>query len=384
MRMKNSKIRAIDLFSGCGGVSIGLTQAGFNVSCAVEIDNDAVKTYRNYPLLKNVNVLERDISTLSGKEILDAGGIKRGEMYLLAGCPPCQNFSLQNRQNREKTEEEKKGLLLEFLRIIKEVYPPFILMENVPGIKTANKGKILNEFITRLKNDNCNKIDQQYNVVCDILNAADYGVPQTRKRFVLHAVRKDVFEIMKKIKIDISLPKQTHSRDGSNKLSKWITVWDKISDLPKIKAGQRYSDDKIKNHDCANLSPLNIQRIEWIRSHGGSRSSLPSKMVLNCHEKYQGHKDVYGVMDKNKPAPTLTGGCISYSKGRFGHPTQNRAISIREAARLQTFPDDFEFGNSITKAALQIGNAVPVRLVEVSGEQLLNTIEKIIDNKNRN
>lgn len=132
-------IKAIDLFSGCGGVSCGLTRAGFKVKAAVEIDSDAAKTYSAYPPLANVNVLVKDICTVSGKEILRAARIKPDELYLLAGCPPCQNFSMQNPNNKKKSKAERKKLLFEYLRIVKEIYPPFILMENVPGCVCQTK-----------------------------------------------------------------------------------------------------------------------------------------------------------------------------------------------------------------------------------------------------
>ena len=380
MSILPQKIKAIDLFSGCGGVSIGLTQAGFEVACAVEIDDAAVSAYENYPPLKNVHILHQDICDLSGKEILKAAGITRNEIYLLAGCPPCQRFSLQNRKNNsdENNIDEVKALLMQFKRIIKELYPPFILMENVPGIKSSFGGRILNEFIMDLENDSEDMPPQeQYYVVQRVLNAADYGVPQLRKRFVLHAVRKDVLRKLSKKNIEFGLPQPTHDKEGKNGLAPWITVWETIRDLPELEAGARYSDETIKNHDCANLSDLNKKRMRIIRANGGSRISLPPELVLTCHTTFGGHTDVYGIMNPNAPAPTITGGCLSYSKGRFGHPYQDRAISVREAARLQTFPDDYVFGNSLTKAALEIGNAVPIKLVKASGEELMKAIRHL-------
>lgn len=370
------KIKAIDLFSGCGGVSIGLMQAGFDVVSAVEIDKDAVDAYHSYPLLKNVNVLQKDICTLSGADILQAGGINPDELYLLAGCPPCQKFSMQNRINNsdESKIDEVKKLLMQYLRIIEELYPPFILMENVPGIRSSFGGSILNEFIERLEKGKTNP-KQKYFVKCDVVNAANYGVPQARKRFVLHAVRYDIYKILCANGVDWGLPKQTHSKLGQDGKQKWITVRTAFNGLPPIVAGQRYSDDTIKNHDCANLSYINIRRMQFIRANGGTRTSLPPDLVLNCHKKYSGHTDVYGIMNPDEPSPTITGGCLSYSKGRFGHPFEDRAISVREAARLQTFPDDYVFGASLTKAALQIGNAVPIKLVKASGTEILSAIK---------
>lgn len=243
-------------------------------------------------------------------------------------------------------------------------------MENVPGIKTAYNNAILDEFLARLK--------KKYMVVAGILNAADYGVPQIRKRFVLHAVRTDIHKILIDAGFEFELPKATHSGKESDGLLRWKTVREAIGDLPAIRAGETYpGDGVVHNHKCENLSPINIRRIQIIRQNGGSRSGLPEELVLDCHKKkdangntHSGHKDVYGIMDADKPSPTMTGGCLRYSKGRYGHYEQDRAISIREAARLQTFPDDFIFGDSLTSAALQIGNAVPIDLVRASGTTL--------------
>lgn len=371
------KFEAVDIFSGCGGVSCGLALAGFKVKAAVEIDRDAINTYQSYRPLSKVRVLHEDICSLSGKDILEAAGINREDIYLFAGCPPCQNFSRQNPENKYKPLEERKKLLFEFLRIIEEILPPFVLMENVPGIKTEYNKVILEEFLMRLK--------KRYVVIDDILNAADYGVPQIRKRYVLHAVRQDINDELVESGFNFELPKPTHARDGKGGLMPWRTVREAIGDLPAIRAGETYPDDgRIHNHKCANLSPKNIKRMQIIRQNGGSRTALPDELVLDCHKKkdshgnvFSGHKDVYGIMDADKPSPTMTGGCLCYSKGRYGHYEQDRAISIREAARLQTFPDDFIFSNSLTTAALQIGNAVPIDLVKASGSVIKQAIQII-------
>ena len=162
--------------------------------------------------------------------------------------------------------------------------------------------------------------------------------------------------------------------------------------MPVIDAGEEYGDDgKIHNHKCEGLSDTNLKRIRAIRKNGGSRSGLPEELVLDCHKKkdeegkaFSGHGDVYGIMDPDKPAPTITGGCLCYSKGRYGHYSQDRAISIREAARLQTFPDDFVFSNSLTDSALQIGNAVPIDLVKASGEIFKMAIRSIKTSRLKN
>lgn len=377
------KYEAIDLFSGCGGVSCGLSLAGFKIKAAVEIDKHAVDTYLDYELLSRVNVLNEDICTLSGEAILKAAKIKKDDIYLFAGCPPCQNFSRQNPQNKNKSDDERKKLLFEFLRIIEEIVPPFILMENVPGIMSDFNENILNEFLKRL-GDN-------YLIKKNILNAANYGVPQLRKRFVLQAVRKDISKELLKYGFNFDLPKETHNKNGTEGLKKWRTVKEAIGDLPEIRAGETYADDGIiHNHKCAALSDKNLKRIKTIRKKGGSRKGLPSNLVLECHKKkdengnsFSGHGDVYGIMDPDRPAPTITGGCLCFSKGRYGHYSQDRAISIREAARLQTFPDDFVFSDSLTASALQIGNAVPVDLVRASGAVFKEAIKVIKTNRSK-
>lgn len=377
------KYEAIDIFSGCGGVSCGLSLAGFKVKSAVEIEKNAVDIYLNYVPLSKVKVLNKDVCNLSGEQVLKAAKIKKDDIYLFAGCPPCQNFSRQNPLNREKSDEDRKKLLFEFLRLIEEILPPFILMENVPGIKTDFNNAILSEFLQRLK--------AKYYVREGVLNAADYGVPQLRKRFVLHAVRNDINEELKSIGFLFDLPKSTHDKKGKNGLQKWRTVREAIGDLPTIKAGQEYEDDgNIHNHKCAGLSDVNMMRIRAIRKNGGSRKGLPENLILECHKKedengnvFTGHGDVYGIMDPDKPAPTITGGCLSYSKGRYGHYNQDRAISIREAARLQTFPDDFIFSDSLMNSAVQIGNAVPIDLVKASGEVFKMAIKRIKTNRSK-
>lgn len=380
------KIKAIDLFSGCGGVSCGLTKMKFAVKAAVEIDNDAADVYHEYPPLSKVNILRKDICDVTGEELFKAAKIQPGELYLLAGCPPCQNFTMQNPNNKKKSEEERKKLLFEFLRIIEEMHPPFILMENVPGIEAAFNKNILDQFINRLENKSSKNNDEQYFVVKDVLNAANYGVPQLRKRFVLHAVRVDIYSELQAYGKNFALPAPTHDKYGKDGLLPWITVREAIGDLPSISAGETYvGNQNIYNHKCANLSKENLRKIRYIRAHGGSRDHLPADMVLKCHKKkndegevFSGHKDVYGIMDADKPSPTMTGGCLCYTKGRYGHYAQDRAISIREAARFQTFPDDFVFSDSLGKSALQIGNAVPVKLVEASAGEIKKAILTLI------
>lgn len=362
--MKKKIRAAMDLFSGAGGVSCGLRKAEIEVKVAVEVWDVAVNTYK-----RNIGdiVIKEDIKNVKGTEILRKAGIRKGQLFLLAGCPPCQGFSSQQK-SRLGDKDDRNTLAFQFTRLVKEIRPLFVLMENVPGMK--REGKIFKEVVNRLKNSG-------YKLHFDIVNSADFGIPQTRKRLVLHGVRQDIYKKMKKKKIELGFPDPTHSGlSNSNDLKPRKSVRATISDLPKLEAGQE--DNSIPNHFCTGLKEINLERIRYIRQHGGSRDCLPEHLTLNCHKgKNIGYGDVYGIMDWDKPAPTLTGGCLSYSKGRFGHPEQDRAISAREAARLQTFDDDFVFEGNKSEIALQIGNAVPVDLAKISGEYFIKIGEKL-------
>lgn len=355
-----STIKAIDLFSGSGGTTQGLKKAGIQVIAAVEIDEVASKTYRyNNP---EVELFVNDIRNIKGTDF-DTLYKKNEDNIILVACPPCQGFSSIRRGGEDDIRNE---LVFEYLRLIKEIKPNFLLMENVSGMTTKKGRVIFDEFKT--------EILENYQINYDILNAADYGVPQTRKRLVLHGVRKDIFE---KLDLEsVSLPKKTHSKPGNDALLPWRNA-SVILDLPPINAGESYSGDKeIYNHVANGLSEINIQRIRVIREGGGSRNALPDELVLKCHRDKKGHSDVYGILDIEKPSVTITGGCMTFSKGRYGHPFQDRALSAREAARLQSFDDNYIFFGSRTQLAKQIGNAVPVELAKASGKYFLNLLSK--------
>lgn len=343
------ELKAIDLFSGCGGTTAGLKEAGINVVAAVEIDAVAAKTYKiNNP---EVKVFVNDICSISKKDFEDY--IKESQIMLVA-CPPCQGFSTI-RKNGD--DDPRNQLIFEYLRLIRELKPDFLLMENVAGL-IRGKGK---HYFDQFSRD----IQNEYEFTYSIVNAADYGVPQKRKRLVFHGIKKT---LAAKYNIKISLPTPLYSAKPTGDKLPWRTA-SVIMGLPEIEAGEEYHGDmKIYNHAANYLSQTNIQRIKYIREHGGSRTSLPEGLVLTCHKNHKGHTDVYGIIDLDKPAPTITGGCMTFSKGRFGHPTQNRALSAREAARLQTFRDNYRFFGNKGQIAQQIGNAVPVELAKASGE----------------
>lgn len=359
---ENIRVPVIDLFSGAGGLSLGLKNSGMNVVAAVEIDQNACDTYATN--IGNV-VLNKDISEISGMELLDFAGLNQGDFFVLAGCPPCQGFSSIGLKNKSDVRNQ---LAFQFIRLIHETKPSFIIMENVPGMSKGIGKEIFHNI--------CEELNKDYLIEYDILNSANYGVPQQRKRLVLHGVRKDIKELYFPTDYEISLPVPTHIdplKNNEGLLQNWNTV-SMIKGLPEIKAGESY--DGIYNHVCRKLSELNLKRISLTPHNGGSRKDWPNELVLECHKRSVGYTDVYGRMSFESVAPTITAGCLSYSKGRFGHPIQNRAISAREAARLQTFPDDFKFCGNIDQVARQIGNAVPPLLAEASGRHIVEEINK--------
>lgn len=355
------KFKAIDLFCGAGGLSTGLKKSGFRLCLGVDIDEKALKTYKCN--LKRTKVLKEDIKKVTGEKITELTGINRRDNFLLAGCPPCQGFSSLGKRD---ANDEKNELVYEYIRIINELEPSFILMENVPGMSTGVGKEIFKNVVKEL--------EENYHVEYATLNAADFGVPQIRKRLVLHGIRNDVYDNLgldkEKQKI---LPKSTHSKEKKKGHRKWVTVRKAIFDLPILGAGESYDDGIIKNHKARSLSETNIERLQEIRLHGGNREMISEELQLECHKKENvSYTDTYGIIDPDKPAPTITSGCTIISKGRYCHPTQNRGLSIREAARLQSFDDKFEFQGNMGEMSLQIGNAVPPKLAQASGKVIIN------------
>lgn len=352
------RFKAIDLFCGAGGLSSGLKKSGFQICLGVDIDKAALNTYKLN--LKGTKILTKDIRQVTGKEITQLTGINKQDNFLLAGCPPCQGFSNLGKRD---ADDEKNQLVYEYIRIIYELEPTFILMENVPGMSGGVGKEIFKNVVEILK--------KLYYVEYDTLNAADFGVPQTRKRLVLHGIRKDIYEMIVSSSNNFPvklLPQPTHSQTKKKGYKRWITVGDSILDLPAINAGETYENTGIKNHRARRLSQTNIERLQEIRDNGGDKSTISENLKLECHKKKNvSYTDTYGIIDSTKPAPTITSGCTIISKGRYCHPTQNRGLSVREAARLQSFDDNFEFVGNIGEMSLQIGNAVPPKLAQASG-----------------
>ena len=339
-------IKVFDFFSGCGGTCVGFRRAGLDVVFALDIDADARASFGAYPGFKSLVPESSPIQDLDPQTLAPLVSEQRNHPLLFSACAPCQPFTKQHTLRR--VNDERVTLLLQFLRFVEAFTPEFVFAENVPGIQkvNANEGP-LGAFMVSLER-------LGYYRTCGVVASQDYGVPQQRRRFVLLASRIG----------HIDLPTPTHG-PRSPRRTPYRTVRDTIADLPAIHAGEQHPADPM--HRAANLSPLNLRRIRAL-SEGAARTDWPEGLWLNCHRNgYGGHTDVYGRMRWDMPASGLTTKCISLSNGRFGHPEQDRAISIREAALLQTFPPTFQFSGSLQSRARQVGNAVPPRLAELVG-----------------
>jgi DNA (cytosine-5)-methyltransferase 1 len=327
MRKKPS---AVDLFCGAGGLSEGLRQAGFNVIGAVELDALACRTYRlNH---NRVKLWEMDITGLSGAAMMKALKLQPGDLDLLAACPPCQGFSTMRTKNGTRwNRDSRNDLIFDVLRIIRAMRPKCVMFENVPGL-VENRRYVA--FCKGLKS-------LGYRLKWDVLNTVDFGVPQRRRRLVLLASKQGEPDFA---------PKAVHRR----------TVRQFIGNLTP----PQRSHDPLHNYSIRRSKKV-TDLIRRIPRNGGSRTALGQEEQLPCHRRVQGFWDVYGRMAWDKPSPTITGGCINPSKGRFLHPYANRAITLREASLLQTFPRTYCFplDNGRYPVALLIGNALPPEFI---------------------
>lgn len=340
------KRTAIDLFSGAGGLSQGLKQAGFSVVGAVESVPTYAESYKmNHP---KTNLKLSDITKIDPVEYMEELGLKAGDLDLLAGCPPCQGYSTIGTRNRGQRNDPRNELVYEVLRFALAFQPKTIMMENVPALDKDDRLKHLVEELEKIG----------YNVDHKVLKMSNYGVPQSRRRMIMLASRFD----------DIEVVKQELDED------KMATVREAIAFLPVAgKSGDRLHDtlsnptDKVKN------------LITMIPKNGGSRTDLGEEHQLECHKRTNGFRDVYGRMAWDKPSPTITGGCNNPSKGRFLHPEENRVITLREAALLQTFPRDYRFSFNSGKAgvAMMIGNALPPAFIEFHARNVLSHLKAV-------
>ncbi len=326
---------AVDLFSGCGGVTEALKNRHFRVVAAVDNDPVACRTYRkNHP---TVHLYESDISDVSPAAIRSTLLTNR-DLDLLVVCAPCQPFSSQGRKDKK---DERAALIFSAVHFAAVLNPTLILFENVPGLATPRFESILVSLRSDLRRIGYHMGDPE------MVDAADFGVPQRRQRCILLAKRNAAPPL---------LPKAVTPKGARS------TVRQAIGSLTRLSSGERDSLDPL--HFARNHQGVALDRLSKIPPDGGSRFALPDDLVLSCHKNHTGHPDVYGRMLWDDVSPTLTTGCTDITKGRFAHPEDNRAITLREAARLQTFRDEYEFAGNAGQIAAQIGNAVPVRLIE--------------------
>lgn len=350
------KINAVDLFCGVGGLTYGMQQAGINVVAGYDIDE---KSKFAYEYNNDAKFILKDINEIEDDEIL---GLYPSDtdIKVLIGCAPCQPFSTYSHKYQNNENTKKKVDLLDcFGRQVELVKPDIVSMENVPQMQ---KKEVFHRFRTLLEKNG-------YKVTYKVVYAPDYGVPQTRKRLLLLASK---FR-------DISLIEPEFNSDTHP------TLRDTIGKLPEIKAGETSEHDPL--HRCRNLSDLNLKRIRQSKP-GGTWRDWDEALLLEAYKKDSGKTfgSVYGRLEWDKPANTITTQFPGIGNGRFGHPEQDRALSLREGALLQTFPLNYEFvdpkqgGNyPISQVALQIGNAVPPKLGEIIGESIIKHLEEYYD-----
>jgi DNA (cytosine-5)-methyltransferase 1 len=339
---------AIDFFCGGGGLTRGLLDAGISVVLGVDADESCHETYEsnNHPS----QFLHADIRTLSFEDIREHIIEVPPEDLMFAACAPCQPFT---QLKRGEDRDGEATLLGQVARLVQEVQPHQIFVENVPGLARVRGSSIHRRFRKMLR-------ESGYGYCEGVVDAKAYGVPQTRRRFIIIAIKG----------VTPTLPPPTH---GPGLLA-YETVQSAIGEYPPLEAGQTHLT--VPNHRASALTAINLERIRHTPHDGGDRRAWPQDIWLDCHMNgHQGHTDVYGRMYWERPAPTLTCKFHSLSNGRYGHPEQDRAISLREGASLQGFDNDFVFhAETLTQMAAQIGNAVPVGLAEAVGRHILQMV----------
>ncbi len=352
MGLENINISAIDLFCGIGGLSYGLKMSGIKVKAGIDIDETCEYTYSKN---NKADFILQDISKITGKELLDKYWTEKSDIKLLVGCAPCQPFSSHSNKRKNKENDPKWDLIKQFQRLIEEIDPEIVSMENVPNLANQNVFKEYCDFL----------VENNYHVYFEKVFLPNYGLPQKRRRLVLLASK------LGKIKL---IP-FTHNPDN------YKTTKDAISFLPPVKAGEINKDDPL--HRTYKLSPINLKRIKSSKPNG-TWLDWDEELRLECHKKASGqtYKSVYGRMSWDEPSPTITTQFYNYGTGRFGHPSQNRALTIREGALLQTFPKDYIFHKKgddikIAKIAVHIGNAVPVDLGYVIGKSIHQHLKEL-------
>jgi DNA (cytosine-5)-methyltransferase 1 len=375
---------AIDLFAGAGGLSEGFRQAGFHILAANDFDPIAAETFQqNHP--ESV-FLPGSIGNLTTPMFLKAGGIKKRELDVLVGGPPCQAFSVYNHQRG--MHDERSGLFREYLRLVSGLHPRFVVMENVTGITSIEEGRAVEEIYKRLRM-------LGYYVEHRILRAEEYGVPQERRR---------IFIIGSRDTTSITWPKPSHCSSEEYRKSKngklpFVTIWDAIGDLPSLKICEgsdetdypnppesdyqkklREGAGRLFNHVAPYLAPVNVKRLQYI-PQGGSWRDIPHALLPAGMKKAKrsDHTKRYGRLTLDGLASTILTKCDLHW-GAFIHPTQERTLTVREAARLQSFPDRIRFVGSKGDQFRQVGNAVPPLLAKAVAMEIGNMLGTPADN----
>jgi DNA (cytosine-5)-methyltransferase 1 len=367
-------LKAIDLFCGCGGISAGLRSVGFEVLAGVDVEPNYISTFsHNFP---NSKSLQLDLTTTQPDEFMRLVGIEKGEIDLLAGGPPCQGFSKNVPRKNRCLEDSRNQLIKVFLNYCEELQPRFVLMENVAEMKNGFEKAYTDEILSRLE-------EKGYTVTYAILNSADYGVPQRRRR---------AFFIANRDGVKFKPPEQTHSKENENNLfgfASHITVWDAIGDLSSkfhtdnedkeseyeckpfsiFQRSMRNGNKTVTNHFARLLQPKQFERLSSIEPGQGLKD-LPAHLRTKG-----GYSGAYGRLTKDMIAPTITRWVFHPGSGRWGHPVDTRLLTIREIARIQSFPDDYEFVGTYIQRAGQLGNAVPPLLVKKIVESMLAQVE---------
>jgi len=336
------KVCAVDLFCGAGGLTKGLENAGIDVRLGIDVDPACEFPYTTN---NNAKFLLKSVEDVKPPEIEKI--FRKGCLRLLAGCAPCQTFSTY--YQKATSDDKRWWLLRQFSRLVLETEPELITMENVPRLRHQT---VFQEFVSSLEN-------AKYHVSYEIVNCDDYGVAQKRQRLVLLASKLGPISLL------------APSEFGSARK----TVRETIADLPRLEAGDIHASDPM--HRAATLAPVNVRRIRESRP-GGTWRDWQDELVAECHKKRTGktYPSVYGRMTWDEPSPTITTQFYGFGNGRFGHPEQNRALSLREGALLQSFPAEYVFTPPdqpiyVKSVGRLIGNAVPPRLGQVIGRSIM-------------
>lgn len=340
--------KSVESFCGAGGMALGLQEAGFDVQLAFDKDPAHVRTY-NHNLGGKARVL--DASKVTGLQLLDTCNLRVGELDLFSGGPPCQGFSKQ-RRGAAYLDDPRNKLVLDFARITNEMMPRAFLFENVAIFGQKRGVPFVAEIAETLS---------EYDISCFQVCGSDFGLAQTRSRFLMIGVRRD----------QGVAPTQLDTQDD------FISVRDVIGDLPAPPSDYSVHPD-FANHQKCRITALNEERFSHV-PQGGGWQDIPWALRLPCHQvadvKKGGWPDVYGRLLWDGQCPTITVGFDSFTRGRYGHPEQNRAITPREAARLQGFPDNFHFLGNRMDVRTQIGNAVPPPLAKAAGRALQTILD---------